>query len=212
MHTIQLEPDPDQVSKRFKRTHLQNIRQAEERGVKVEFGDKLEHLKVYYDLQLETRKRHGIPAQPWKYFALLWKYIVSDGKGFVLLAQNDNEYIAGMVYLSWGKTLIAKYAASREDSFKLRPNNLLFWEGMRWGCQNGYQVFDMGRTELENKGLRNFKCRWGAVEEPLNYSVLSAKAFQPSSDKLDRLLHTIIQRSPLWVCRLTGELLYKHVG
>lgn len=52
-----------------------------------------------------------------------------------------------------GATLIAKHVASREDRFKLRPNNLLFWEGICWGCKNGYTVFDMGRTDVENIGL-----------------------------------------------------------
>jgi hypothetical protein len=212
LHTIQLDPDPLRVSKHFKRTHLQNIHAAEERGVKVEFGDQLEHLKAFYTLQLGTRKRHGVPAQPWKYFELLWQHIVKAGMGFVLLASYEGKYIAGMVYLGWRKTLIAKYAASREDYFTLRPNNLLFWEGIRWGCENGFSVFDMGRTEVENTGLRNFKSRWGAVEEPLHYSILSSKPLRSSSDKLDRLLHFVIQRSPLWVCRLSGALLYKHFG
>jgi len=212
LHTIQLDPDPAQVSKRFKRTHLQNIRTAEERGVKVEFGTQLQHLRAFYELQLETRKRHGVPAQPWKYFELLWRHIVKAGMGFVLLATKENETIAGMVYLGWGRTLIAKYAASREDRFNLRPNNLLFWEGIRWGCQNGFAVFDMGRTEVENTGLRNFKSRWGAVEEPLYYSILSSKQFHPSNGRLEHLLHAVIQHSPLWVCRLSGELLYRHVG
>lgn len=212
LHTIQLDPDPNQVSKRFKRTHLQNIHTAQERGVKVEFGDQLKHLKVFYDLQLETRKRHGVPAQPWKYFELLWQHIVKPGLGFVLLATKEDEYIAGMVYLGWGRTLIAKYAASREDRFNLRPNNLLFWEGIRWGCEHGFAVFDMGRTEVANAGLRNFKSRWGAKEEPLYYSILSSRPVHPSSGRLQHFLHSVIQRSPLWVCRLSGELLYRHVG
>jgi hypothetical protein len=212
LHTIRLDPDPAQVSKRFKRTHLQNIHTAEERGVKIEFGDQPEHLKAFFDLQLETRKRHGVPAQPWRYFELLWQHIVRPGIGFVLLAIKDDEYVAGTVYLGWGRTLIAKYAASREDRFNLRPNNLLFWEGIRWGCKNGFTVFDMGRTELKNAGLRNFKSRWGAVEEPLYYSILSSSPLKPSSGRLEHILHSIIQHSPLWICRISGELLYRHVG
>lgn len=212
LHTIPLDLDPAQVSKRFKRTHLQNIHTAEERGVKIEFGDQLKHLEVFYDLQLETRKRHGVPAQPRKYFEVLWRRIMKSGMGFVLLAKKDDEYIAGMVYLAWNRTLIAKYAASREDRFNLRPNNLLFWEGIRWGCQNGFAVFDMGRTEVENTGLRTFKNRWGAREEPLCYSILAAKQVRPSSGKLDHILHSVIHHSPLWVCRLSGELLYRHAG
>jgi lipid II:glycine glycyltransferase (peptidoglycan interpeptide bridge formation enzyme) len=212
LHTLKLDPDPEQVSKKFKRTHLQNIRQAEDRGVRVEFGDQLEHMKVYFELQLETRKRHGVPCQPWKYFELLWKRIINSDLGFVLLAKHENEYIAGMVYLAWNKTLIAKYAASRRDSFNLRPNNLLFWEGMQWGCRNGYEVFDMGRSEIENTGLRKFKSRWGTMEEPLDYSIISSKQDLTANNRLENALHSVIEHSPQWVCRLTGELLYRHIG
>jgi lipid II:glycine glycyltransferase (peptidoglycan interpeptide bridge formation enzyme) len=212
LHAIKIGSDPEQISKRFKRTHLQNIRTAEEKGVTVEFGNELKHLIVFYNLQLETRKRHGVPAQPWKYFELLFHHIVKPGLGFVLLAQKDDEYIAGMVYLGWRRTLIAKYAASREDRFNLRSNNLLFWEGIRWGCQHGYEVFDMGRTELEDTGLRNFKSRWGAQEESLTYSTLSSKPLQPANGLPKRMLHSVIQHAPLWFCRLAGELLYKHAG
>ena len=212
LHTIRLSPDPSMVSKNFKRTHLQNINTAEERGVKAEFGDELSHVCAFYDLQLETRKRHGVPAQPWKYFELLWHHIINKGLGFVLLAKKDDEVIAGMVYLGWGNALIAKYAASREDHFNLRPNNLLFWEGICWGCRNGFVVFDMGRTEIENTGLRNFKSRWGAVEEPLIYSIISRSPIHHSNGKLEHVMHSVIQHSPPWVCRLSGELFYRHFG
>lgn len=212
LHTIRLDPNPGLLAKKFKRTHLQNIHTAEERGVKVEFGKEKRHLRAFYAMQLETRKRHGVPAQPWRYFENLWCYIIDKGMGIVALAKKDDEVIAGMVYLGWGKSLIAKYAASREDRFNLRPNNLLFWEGICWGCRNGFSVFDMGRTEIQNTGLRNFKSRWGAVEEPLYYSILSRKPIQQSNGGIERIMHSIIQNSPLWVCRLSGELLYRHVG
>ena len=212
LHTIRLNPDPNVISKNFKRTHWQNIHTAEDRGVKVEIGRELEQVRAFYQLQLETRKRHGVPAQPWKYFELLWQHVISKDLGFVMLAKKDDEIIAGMVYLGWGNTLVAKYAASREDHFNLRPNNLLFWEGICWGCRNGFTRFDMGRTEVENTGLRTFKSRWGAVEETLEYSVLTRNAIHHINGKLTQAMHSIIKKSPLWVCRLSGELLYRYIG
>ncbi len=210
LHTIDLCPDAEQVAKRFKRTHLQNVRNAETRGVQVIYSNDYAHIKNYYGLQLETRKRHGVPVQPWHYFNLFWERIIQSGLGFVLLALKDAEIIAGMVFLHWNGTLIAKYAASREDTLNLRPNNLLFWQGIRWGCENGYTSFDMGRTELVNEGLRNFKSRWGAREEPLTYSYLSEKIIKSTDGKLSEMLHHLIQVSPDWVCRASGEMLYRH--
>jgi hypothetical protein len=76
----------------------------------------------------------------------------------------------------------------------------------------GYTVFDLGRTELENAGLQRLKKGWGAEEMPLTYSILSAQAPQAMTGKLMPIMQTFIRNSPLWVCRVAGELLYKHFG
>lgn len=108
--------------------------------------------------------------------------------------------------------MVAKYAASKEDTWNLRPNNLLFWKGIQWGCENGFSVFDFGRTEISNDGLRRYKRGWGAVEQPLTYSVLSRKPEKSNESKYQTIMETFIRKSPLWVTRFTGELLYRHYG
>jgi CelD/BcsL family acetyltransferase involved in cellulose biosynthesis len=163
-------------------------------------------------MQLETRHRKGIPVQPRKFFDLLGKHILAQGLGFILLAYKDDQCLAGGLFLHWQHTLTYKYAVSSSKGQQYRPNNLLSWTAMRWGCENGYTVFDLGRTELENEGLRRFKNGWGAEESPLPYSVLSAKSQDTGNDKLMSLMSTFIQKAPPWVCRVTGELLYRHFG
>lgn len=212
LHTVKLASDPQVVMKGFERTHRQNIGTAENRGIHIERGIESGHLHRFYQMQLETRRRKGLPVQPWKFFDLLGKHILAQGLGFILLAYKDTECLAGGLFLHWQQTLTYKYAASSGEDQRYRPNNLLTWTAMCWGCENGYKVFDLGRTEGENTGLRRFKKGWGALEEPLYYSTLSSQPLKPSSGKLEHMLHFVIQRSPLWVCRLSGELLYKHVG
>jgi lipid II:glycine glycyltransferase (peptidoglycan interpeptide bridge formation enzyme) len=211
-HTIALSEDSEEVVKRFKRSHRQNIRTAEKRGVHVEKGDKLEHLQLYYQLQLETRQRLGVPAQPRRFFELMADHLFKQGLGFVLLAYKDNECLAGIVFLCFGKSIVAKYAASRTDTLKLRPNNLIFWSGIKWGCENGYSIFELGRTEASNSGLCRYKRGWGAVEKPLTYSTLPIRQDQTESGKLQNMMQKVIRKSPVWVCQAAGELLYKHYG
>ena len=198
--------------KKLKRTHKQNISTAENRGVSVKSGNQLEHIHQYYQLQLETRRRHGVPAQPWAYFKEVALTLFSQGLGFVLLAFYEDNCIAGIVFLHWHNTVIAKYAASKEDSLQLRPNNLLFWKGIEWACEHGYTIFDFGRTEASNSGLRRYKRGWGAIEEPLSYSYFSDKAVPDLSGKSQQLTQSLIRKSPLWLCRVSGELLYRHFG
>lgn len=211
-HTLQLDPDSMEIRKHFRRSNLQNIHTAVERGVEIEFGTGLEHLKAFYTLHVMTRKKHGAPVQPWKYFSLLGKFVLDSNKGFILLARKDNEYIAGMVCLHWNKTLIAKYCASREDCLNLRPNNCIFWEMIRWGCENGYSILDLGRSKISDVGLRNFKIGWSAIEKPLTYSTMGIKQSLFTENKLESICSFVISRSPLWVCRISGEILYKHFG
>lgn len=212
IHTIQLNHDSELVAKNFKRTHRQNIHTAEKRGVRIEWGDQIEQLRLYYQLQLETRHRQGLPVQPWKFFEHLGSSIFSKNLGFVLLAYKDEECIAGVVYLHWQEYMAAKYAASKDEYWEFRPNNLLFWKGIKWGCENGVSIFDFGRSEVSNSGLRRYKRGWGASEQSISYSILSNRPLQTGDSKIQNLMQPIFQKSPLWVCRVAGEMLYRHYG
>jgi CelD/BcsL family acetyltransferase involved in cellulose biosynthesis len=211
-HTLNLVREIEDISKSLHRTQRQNIKTAEKNDIIVKRGDGLDFLKSFYNLHCLTRQRQGVPVQPWKFFRLLHDRIISKGNGFIQLALKDGKCAAAGLFLHWQKTLSYKYAASDEEYQTLRPNHLLTWDAICWGCENGYKVFDFGRTDVINEGLRTFKCRWGAEETPLYYSVISDKAPKPSSGKLMPLMNRIIQKSPLWVGRAAGEMLYKHFG
>ncbi len=78
------------------------------------------------------------------------------------------------------------------------------------GCDNGYRYFDFGRTEIDNQHLRDFKLGWGAKEESLIYTTISDRKPKTSYGHSRKILSAVIRRSPLFVCRALGEMLYKH--
>jgi len=211
-HTVNLDQDIELISKSLHRTQRQNIKTAEKNGIEIIHGENLEHLVTFFKLHCLTRQRQGVPVQPWRFFKLLFEKIIKQGNGFILLANKDGHSLAAGLFLNWHQTLCYKYAASDDKDQDLRPNHLLTWSAMNWGSEHGFKVFDFGRTEIENEGLRTFKCRWGAQETPLNYSVFSSKAPKPSSGKMMSTMNRIIKNSPMWVCQMAGELFYKHFG
>lgn len=212
LHRLPLCPNTEQVGRALDSMHRQNIRAARRNGVRVEYGADEDDMRRFYTLHLETRRRKGMPVQPWRFFRLLHEKIICSHHGFVLLAYQGDTCLAGGVFLHWGESLMCKYAASREDTLDLRPNNLLFWTGICWGCEHGYRVLDFGRTDLANTGLREFKTRWGAVETPLVYSMLGGRQRAAGTGRVMKWMQAIIRRSPPRVASLTGELLYRHVG
>jgi CelD/BcsL family acetyltransferase involved in cellulose biosynthesis len=108
--------------------------------------------------------------------------------------------------------IVYKYGASDPAFWGHRPNNLLFWHAIRWGCEHGYTSLDWGRTDFDNAGLREFKTGWGAVEEPLAYSVIANQAPTAGSGRITRAMARVIRRSPPWVCRAMGEVLYRYAA
>jgi lipid II:glycine glycyltransferase (peptidoglycan interpeptide bridge formation enzyme) len=188
------------------------MRIAQASDLQIVYGETNEHMADFYHLHLLTRHRQGVPVQPWKFFERLKKLLLDQGLGFLLLAYKAQKCLAGAIFLHWNETLTYKYGASSDDGLKYRPNNLVMWTAIQKGCENGFARFDLGRTDLENTGLRMFKSRWGAREAPLFYTNLNANSAPIGEGKVMSYMHKILQKSPVWVCRLSGELLYRHFG
>jgi len=190
-----------------------NIVRAERERVTVRRGERESDLiEVVYGLHLMTRRRHGAPIQPRRFFRLLWRHVLEPGLGFVLIASVDDRPIAAAVFLAWNGTLVYKFGASDADNWRLRPNHAIFWDAIRWAVESGFRRIDFGRTDTWNRGLREFKGTWGATETPLVYTTFGAKTPRASHGRGRKVLEPVIRRSPYWVCRGIGELLYKYTA
>ncbi len=167
-------------------------------------------LQTFYHLHEETRRKQGVPVQPWKFFEQLGKNVIDTGHGYIFLAYIEDRCIAGAIIFFFNKTVTYKFGASIQDERNLRPNQLILWRIIQWSCENNFTTLDFGKTDSENIGLRDFKRRWGAEEQPLFYSSLSSKSNNAKKGHKSLILEWIIKKSPVWVGRLIGELLYKH--
>jgi CelD/BcsL family acetyltransferase involved in cellulose biosynthesis len=214
MHELALQADPDAVLKTFRASQVrQPISRAVREGVEVRHAeDRADLLETFYRLHLATRRRLGVPVQPKRFFALLWERMIEPGKGFVLVARQRGVPVAGAVFLISPGTVTYKYSASDASRLKLRPNNLLLWEAIRWACENGRNTFDFGRSDLENEGLRKFKGGWGSTELPVVYSSIGGESTPRSAARFGDLAAVVIKHSPTVVCRAVGELLYKRAA
>lgn len=214
LHTLELDAAPEELFERFHRSQVQrNIRRAEKEGVTIRRGTSAEDLvEIFYALHLMTRRRQGVPVQPRRFFRLLWERMLEPGLGFVSIAETEGEPIAGAVFLRWGAAATYKFGASDPQHQRLRPNHLIFWDAIRTLSADGVRTLDFGRTDVDNRGLREFKSGWGAVETPLVYTLVGDGTLEPARGRAGDALATVIRRSPPWVCRGIGELLYKYAA
>ncbi len=213
-HTLNLSQDEDKVFSGFRDSAQRNVKKALREGVEINIYKSLESINKFYQLNCITRKTHGLPPQPYYFFKNIYDFIISRDLGFIVLASYKKRTIAGAVFFHLGKKAFFKYAASNRTYQHLRPNNLVMWEGIKWYCKNGYKIFYFGRTELKNKGLRQFKAGWGTKENIIKYYRFDAKkgdAIEGRS-RASRIQNIVFSKMPITLLKSIGSLSYKHIG
>lgn len=211
-HLLPLAADPAEVESHYSKSQVKRgIKKALREGLRAERRTDVPALDAFYGLHVRTRKKLGVPTQP-KRFIRRFSELFDAGLGFVELVLDGERPIAAAVFLTYAGTMTYKYGASDARELGKRPNNLLFSEAIRWGCEAGFQTLDFGRTDSDNEGLRAFKRSWGASEEELSYTYFADR--EPSAELRvrDRALSAAIKRSPAGLSRLVGEALYGHFG
>jgi hypothetical protein len=218
-HTIDLSQGEAKIFSSLRDSTRRNIGKAMAQGVAVNICNDSETIEEFFRLNCLTRKQHGLPPQPFHFFQKIYDHILSEGLGFVTLACHNGLNIAGAVFFHFGGTAIYKYSASDKEFQDLRANNLVMWEGIRWFCHNGYKNLCLGRTELENEGLQQFKSGWGPKVHKIHYLKYDLRKNSFVSSKRTRkrgtrkpFFHQLFQRLPVPALNAIGSLLYRHIG
>jgi CelD/BcsL family acetyltransferase involved in cellulose biosynthesis len=212
VHTLELS-SPDELFSGFQSQVRRNIRKAERSDLSSRLAETEDDLtSVYFRLHADTRRRLGVPTQPRRFFEAVWRQMMEPGLGFTLLAYHGDTPVAGAVFLEWNGRIIYKFGASDHRHWALRPNNLIFWEAIRQGCERGAKILDFGRSDMDDEGLRAFKRSWGAVEEPLVYTTLGRAKDEAGAGSAERLLKPLLRRAPTWVGRGLGQAFYRFTA
>jgi CelD/BcsL family acetyltransferase involved in cellulose biosynthesis len=212
-HELELESDGEVIRGRFHQLRRRLLARADAEGVvsrtSAERGDLCE---VFFGLHVATRKRLGVPVQPRRFFDLLWERMIAPGNGFVQLAYLGDVPIAAGVFLTSGSRVTTKFTARNDDYARAGGVDAMYWGAMQWGVENGRRVFDFGRTEIGNEGLRQFKLSWGSSEDQLAYTVFGLRAPSREGGRSAAALGTVLRRSPKWVSRAVGYAAYRYVA
>ena len=214
MHTLNLTQDEQELLSSFRSSTKRNIKKAIKEGVAIEICNSLESINEFYRLNCITRKHHGLPPQPYYFFLKIYENIISKKKGLVVVAYFQGKTISGAVYFHFGDKAIYKYGASDRNYQRLRPNNLVMWEAIKWYAQNGFKHFSFGRTDLDHEGLLQFKRGWGTYEKTIKYHKYNFKkaSFISERSKLAGFQTRIFNVTPIPVLKFVSSMVYKHMG
>lgn len=215
-HVLTVDRDPEEIlGAAVDRTRRANVRTAQRAGIEVAPGVNDRDLDDFYRMYVTTRKKLGLLPMPRAFYKNLWDSLILRGMGHLLVARMDSVPVASMLFLRDRRTLYAVNSGSLEKYLSCRPNDLLWWEGIRLAAKEGLRFFDFGRTAEDNRGLLFYKRQWGTVEHDIVHLVLrlknASRAPAAGRSRIDSI-RKVVRRTPDALVRLGGRLLYRHFG
>jgi hypothetical protein len=212
LHRLDLRRAEEQLFKSFHKDCVQRkIRRAERESLRYQAGVSETLLNAFYKLLVVTRRKHHSPPQPLKWFRSL---IESFGKDVTIrVAYRGDTAVASILTLTHGTTLTYKYGCSDPKLQNLGGTALLFWRAITESKANGFEEFDLGRSDMRNAGLVAFKEHWGAKRSTLDYHRLPVNSVAPEERKwAGWVLRQLVTRASNASLIKLGNLLYRHIG
>ncbi len=141
------------------------VRRAQKAGFTIVEGGR-ELLDPYYRAFSENMRDLASPVHDVVLFRQILEIL--PGNSRILVVMKDQEVVGGAFALTFRDRVEIAWSSCRRLYFKLRPNEFLFWELLRWACGRGFRVFDFGRSS-PGSGTFQFKAQWGAAPVELHW-------------------------------------------
>ena len=158
------------------------VRKAEKNGCQPAVGGE-ELLASFYTVFATNMRDLGSPVHSYDF--LLEVLTTFRESVRIVLIEKDGLPVAGAIVFRKGNTLYNPWASSLRAYRPLCPNMLLYWTMLSWGCDQGIEMFDFGRSSPGATTYR-FKKQWGAKSRPLQWEVfsVSGRSWHPEQESL----------------------------
>jgi hypothetical protein len=143
---LDLSCGPDALFRRFSENKRRNIKRAIKCGVSVEPANDRAKVSDYYSICIEWSRRKGLSIAGEDEFH---QTMALKNNRLLLLARHEGKIVAGIV-IRFSPHGVMEYAAnsSLQNALHLRPNDLLHWRAIEWGCREGMTHYSLGGAHL----------------------------------------------------------------
>ena len=145
---LDLSKDLDTLLMDMRRETRREIKLASKSELAIREGQR-EDLGTLFRLMARTTARRGEKPVPnsVNVFELIWDYFHEDGYVKLFLVEIGNDPISAGIIFTFGNTVrFWKYGWSGELHKKF-PNQLLYWELIKWSKNNGFRYFDIVQVD-----------------------------------------------------------------
>ncbi len=208
---LRLEQNPDAQWQTLDAKVRNQVRKAEKNGLRSVAGH-LELLDGFYRVFCRNMRDLGTPVYGKNFFRNVLETFPETTRIISIIL--DGKTVASGLLTWFGDTLEVPWASSIRDFRELCPNNLLYWEAIKFAIGRGAREFDFGRS-TPGEGTYRFKKQWGAEPHQLYWNYLLNKdatlpELNPANPKY-RLAIRIWQCLPVAVTKLLGPQIVRNI-
>jgi FemAB-related protein (PEP-CTERM system-associated) len=202
----------DTVWKALPSERRNRVRKGEKNGLGALWGG-AELLDGFYEVFAANMRDLGSPVHSRGFFAAMLEGLGETAR-VLQVRDRTGRPVGAAVCLFFRDTIAVPWVSSRRDAFALCPNFVLYWEVIRFGCEQGYRTLDLGRS-FRNAGTFEFKRQWGAAPHPLPWVFRDLVAGGPPPvDRDGSRFHRLVdlwKRLPVPVANLVGPWIRRQV-
>lgn len=208
---LALEEDAESQWAAFNPKLRNQIRKAQKHELACRIGG-AELLSGFYDVFARNMRDLGTPVYAREFFANVLGALPDSCR--ILAVECEGRIIAAGIVSRHRLTLEMPWASSVAEFKSLCPNNLLYWEAIRFAIAQGCRSFDFGRS-TPNEGTYNFKKQWGAEPVQLNWQYLMETGRElpdlgPKSPRYQAAIR-VWKRLPVGITRLLGPGIVRNI-
>ena len=183
-YKIDLSKPLEELWNNLHNTRRRQIKRGIRRGIKTRVSFDVNNISDYYEILKQTYLHAGQPLLDMSYFEAAYKSL-KPNENLVFFSAFDGDRLVGFrMVLAYNNIMHDWYAGDLYDSRDLYTNDVLVWEVIKWGSENGYKDFDFGGAGEPDKeyGVREFKKKFGGtlvnygnflkVHQPIKYNLI----------------------------------------
>lgn len=167
---LDLTQNEEELLKNMRKTTRYLVRRAEKDGVKIVQSDQPSDLDLFYQIHLETVKRHKFVPYSLEFLKKQFEAFKKDDQIKLFLGKYQGEILTAAIIVFYGKEASYHHAASSSQYPKIPASYLLQWEAIKEAKRRGCKIYNFwGIVENHPKhpwaGLSLFKMGFGGFKK-----------------------------------------------
>lgn len=171
-----------------------------------------ELINEFYAVFSRNMRDLGTPVYAKKFFINL---INNCDNTHIVIIYYKSKPVSAAFLLGWRDTMEIPWASTLREYNNMNANMLLYWTVLKHSIEQGFKVFDFGRSNKDSSTYR-FKKQWGAEPHQLYWHYWlqndsdAPPKINPGNPKFKLMIY-IWKKLPVWLTKIIGPKIVKHL-